>query len=309
MNFLDHLRSSNFAKFLTLSFAVVLLLFVALVMVSGFVLYGVLRPGPSGGQVNPRDLLGNQSTVEVSAPGISRREGIFFPGQQGAPTILLVHGYRASRSDLLNLALALQENKYNVFVFDLTGHGEARGTVGFGFGESREVMAALEAVGQRTDVDQMRFGVFGVDIGGYAALADAANEKRIKAVAVESVYNRPVEMFDLQVQREGLSALPLVKTFCRWTFHVMHFGNRNDPPLADRVRAMKEVPKLFLLARDTPALYASTLGIFQAAGEPRQQELVAKSAANMMSEEERRNYETLVVQFFLQNLPPIPQTD
>ena len=54
------------------------------------------------------------------------RDGWFFPGLRGAPTVIVCHGYRAQRADVLTLVTALQEQQFNVFLFDFTGHGQAR---------------------------------------------------------------------------------------------------------------------------------------------------------------------------------------
>ena len=48
-----------------------------------------------------------------------------------------------------------------------------------------------------------RFGLWGVNLGAYVALAEATDDRRVRAVAVESPYDHPKDMVALQVSRVG----------------------------------------------------------------------------------------------------------
>lgn len=303
---MSFLSDPRIGKFVTGATAVLVLVAVAVLLMVGVVLYGSVSAGTPRTQIAPASLPGNPSLVDIAGPGIEPRQGIFFPGQTSAPTIILAHGYRSSRDDLLTLAIALQENKYNVFLFDFSGHGEMKGMVTLGYRETRELLAAIEAVAQRPDVDNTRFGIYGMDMGGYAALAAAAGDGRVRAVAVDSAYGSPREMLILQVQRSGVAGVPLMETFCRWGFGLLTLSYRNDPPVSQSVAGLAGVPKLFIQSREKPVLAEKTLELFQASTGVREQALVAKSNFAGMTEEEKRAYEVQIVNFFLQNLPPLP---
>lgn len=302
---MDFLSSTNVAKFITAVSAVLLLLIVALLLMTSFSLLSVTSPDTGGVALNPGVLLGNPQRVSISGPGISPRDGVFFPGQIGGPTIILAHGFRSQSSALLTLVAAFQDNGYNVLVFDFSGHGTVKGRTTLGYQETRALLAAVAVVAQRDDIDPERIGIWGHDMGGYAALAAAATNHRIRAVAVDSVYDAPEAMLRLELQRSGPGDLPVIRTVCRWAFQLMNFSYRKDPPLSQRVAVMNGVAKLFIQARDTPALSDSTLALFLLAAEPRQQVIVPKSDYVTMTDEEKRDYQKQVVSFFLQNLPPV----
>lgn len=310
MDWLSEIRDrlTGAAKLLTGGLALLVLVGVAELLAAGFVLYRVLTPVAVGASLDPQALPGNPSLVRIEAAGIVPRDGLFFPGQRSAPTILLAHGYRSSRNDLLTLAIALQENKYNVFLFNFSGHGETAGWITFGHRETRELAAALEAVAQRDDIDRGRFGIFGVNLGGYAALAAAAADGRVRAVVVESVYFAPRDMMRMQVERSGMARVPLLGTLCRWGFHLLTFSYRNERPVAERLTALRGVAKLFVQAQDDSALADTTLQLFLQAPEPRQQVLVPRSSLTTMSDAEKRAYELQVINFLLQALPPLPRS-
>ena len=76
----------------------------------------------------------------------------------------------AQRADVLTLVTALQEQEFNVFLFDFSGHGTSPGVTTLGYRETAELRAAVQTIATRDDVDPKRFGLWGVDMGGYAAL-------------------------------------------------------------------------------------------------------------------------------------------
>ena len=221
-----------------------------------------------------------------------------------APTIILCHGYQSNRGELLTLASALQDNRYNVFLFDFSGHGASPGFTTLGFRETHELRAAIAAVAQRDDVDRERFGLWGTSLGGYAVLAAAVADSRVRALAVDSVYDQPAEMLRLQVERSGLNALPWIHRSAQLAFRWLEYSHRHQPPLSQRVAGLAGVAKLYIYANSEPMLAQSTRELFLRSPAPREQIILAKGNYTSLLDEEKRHYENAMVSFFLQNLPP-----
>jgi esterase/lipase len=72
----------------------------------------------------------------------------------------------------------------------------------------------------------------------------------------------------------------------------------------ERVAALPQTAKLFIQGRDNPAQAEATLQLFLRASEPRKQSVMSKSNYTQMQDEERKAYETEVVHFFLEAIPP-----
>src|SRR5712692_4879279 len=170
---------------------------------AGFLLYRMVAPARSRADINLRDLPVRPEVVPFTIPGVGQREGWFFPGLKTAPTIILCHGYQSQRGELLTLVSALQDNQYNVFLFDFAGHGSSPGLSTFGYREVEELHGAIAAVARRSDVDRTRFGLWGANLGAYAVVGVAAVDSRVGAFVVDSVYERPEDMVRLRVQRSG----------------------------------------------------------------------------------------------------------
>jgi uncharacterized protein len=276
----------------------------ALGSVSGYLVYRMVSPARSHSQIDLQNFPGHPETLNFTVKGEGPRDGWFFPGLKSAPTIILCPAYESSRGELLTLSTALQDQQYNVLVFDFSAHGSAGGRSTLGLQEVRELQAAMDAVANRGDVDANRFGLWGVNLGAYAALAEATNDPRVRAVAAESPYGHPNEMVALQVSRSGLGSIPLVTRMSQMIFGWLNRPFRNVPPLNTRIAKLSGVAQLYLEAPDDPLLAASTSELFRISSPPHELVVLQHGNYGGMLDEEKRNYENRIVSFFLVNLPP-----
>jgi pimeloyl-ACP methyl ester carboxylesterase len=307
MSFVDELRypSTRLSKVLILGSLLLIFILVVAAGTAGAVLYRILVPKSTTTSLTPDSLLGRPTVVQFNVPGVGDREGWFFPGLRAAPVIILCHGYQSQRGDVVTLATPLQENQFNVFVFDFGGHGKSPGSTTLGPRETREVLAAIAAMARRTDIDGNRIGLWGTNLGGYAALAAAEADRRVRAIVVESVYDEPMLFLRTEVEHSGAGSLPLIYPFVRLFFQMEQLPYRGAGALSTRLSSLAKVPKLFIALRESPALADSTIQLFNLSPEPREQWMMPKASYLAMSNEEKRTYENYVVSFFLRNLPPL----
>jgi uncharacterized protein len=293
--------TTRLAKVLSGFLALILFLFVAVTAVSGFLLYQMIRPARTPTAFDLTVMMGHPTALSFSQPDGTTREGWFFGGLRGAPTIVVAHGYREQRADVLTLVTALQEQQFNAFLFDFAGHGTSAGVTTLGYKETEELRSAIQALSMRDDVDPKRFGLWGSDMGGYAALRLAVSEPRIAAVAVDNAYADPRDMVQIEVNRSGLSVLPGVSLFSDIGFRLLNFQFRSEQPV--RIERTQGLPKLFIESDDRQGLAQLVVKLFNSAPEPKQ--LVRDRVSYPdMSDEERKNYESQIVNFFQQALPP-----
>ncbi len=275
-------------------------------MVSGFLLYQILRPARTPANFDLNVMMGHPMAFSFPLADGSTREGWFFPGLRGAPTVVVCHGYLSQRADVLTLVTALQDHQFNVFLFDFTGHGTSPGVTTLGYKETGELLAAVQALSTRDDVDPRRFGLWGVDMGGYAALEVAAADRRVTALVVDDAYSDPRDMVRIEVQKSGLGALPLVLRFSDFGFRMINYSFRHEPSAFAQLARTQAIHKLFIQAEDRPALAQQTLQLFIQAPEPKQT-VRNRLSYRDMSDDDRKSYENQIVSFFLQNMPPAPR--
>jgi pimeloyl-ACP methyl ester carboxylesterase len=270
-------------------------------VVAGFLLRQVLKPSRNPATIDLNVMMGHPSTFSFPVEG-GEREGWFFPGLQGAPTIIVCHGYGSQRGDVLTLVTALQDQQYNVFLFDFAGHGSSPGNTTLGYRETDELRSAINALAGRPDVDPKRFGLWGVDLGAYAALEAAEADPRITAVAVDSVYDDPADLLQYLVKKTGLSILPFVTRFCEIGFHLVNYQYRQEPPVSAHVGRLQGTSKLFIQSQDRPYFAIATGQLYQRSPDPKRMEVVRVSYTQM-SDDDRKTYENMIVSFFLLSLP------
>lgn len=132
----------------------------------------------------PADL-GARAVQFQSASGALVR-GWLAPGIAGHGAILLLHGVRGDRRDMLSRAQFLHKAGYAVLLIDLQSHGESTGKrITFGYLESRDVSGALELLASEFPGD--RIGVIGQSLGA-AAFVLAKDRPPVSAVVLESMY-------------------------------------------------------------------------------------------------------------------------
>jgi pimeloyl-ACP methyl ester carboxylesterase len=305
MSILDELRfptrwyTKTFMAILALAFFGV----VATSAIAGFLVYRIVKPQRSSSEINMDSFPGRPDAVKFSVPGPSQREGWFFPGLLGAPTIVLCHGYGSSRGELLTLVSALQDHQYNVFVFDFVAHGANDGITSFGFHEAEEVRAAIDELAKRSDVDPDHFGLWGYNLGAYAALREAENDKRVHALILDSVYDSPEVMVKIGVEKEGLAGIPLMARSAELSFGWINHKYHGEKPLTWKLDTLAGVPKLFIEAADDPELAGATQKMFKLAPEPKEQATIPHGNFVEMEDADKRNYENRIVSYFLLRLP------
>ncbi len=307
MRILYELRypSRWYTKILTALLAVAFFAVLATTAIAGFLVYRIVKPQRTSTDISMESFPGRPEIVGFSVPELGKREGWFFPGLRGAPTIVLCHGYESSRGELLTLVSALQDHQYNVFVFDFAAHGANAGITTFGYREADEVRAAIDVLAVRNDVDAARFGLWGYNLGAYAALREAENDKRIRALVLDSVYDEPKQMVKVGVERNGLSTFPLMVRSAETSFQWLNYAHRQDPPLSTKLTTLSSVPALFIQAQDDPELAEITRQMFIKAPEPREQAVIAHGNFVSLGDEDKRQYENRVVSFFLLRLPAV----
>jgi pimeloyl-ACP methyl ester carboxylesterase len=305
MGFISELRHPTtwYTKLAIAILALAIFALLAAGAISGYLVYRIVSPARSHSDIDLQNFPGHPEKLNFTVNGEGPRDGWFFPGLKSAPTIVLCPAYESSRGELLTMASALQDQQYNVLAFDFSAHGSAGGRSTLGLQEVAELRAAMDAVANRGDVDVNRFGLWGVNLGAYVALAEATGDHRVRAVAAESPYGQPSEMVALQVSRSGLGSLPLVTRMSQMIFGWLNPQFRNVQPLKTRIAKLSGVAQMYLESPDEPVLAASTSELFRVSSLPH--ELVVLQHGNYagMLDDEKRNYENRIVSFFIVNLP------
>ena len=224
-------------KALTALLPILLLLVLAVVGVTVWLVYAAARPPRRAYLVTPEQFLrlsdrGLRATEETwqNRDGTTAR-GWLVRGAEGAPAVLLLHGYGADRSWLLNLGVKMNETtNMTVLLPDLRGHGQEPPVSATSFG-SAEADDALDALAYLRGLKSPQgraltgaVGVYGVEAGAYAALAAAQRDAAVRAVVLDSVPDSPDDVLAAAVRdRTGIDNR-LLQAFARLGTRVYFAG-------------------------------------------------------------------------------------
>lgn len=168
-----------------LALGVVLVLLLAILGFVGWVGDVLSRPalvavGPAPAELHAVDVVLDTAEGETVA-------GWLVPGEEGKGAILLLHGVRANRMQMIERARYLRGLGYTVLLVDLPAHGQSPAKrITFGAHEARGVNAALAYLHA---LDPARkIGVVGVSMGAAAVVLANPKTPHLEAVVLESMY-------------------------------------------------------------------------------------------------------------------------
>ena len=259
-------------KFLATLLPIVLLAALAVVGLTVWLVYGATRPPQRSYLVTPEKFAhlsdrGLKSTEETWANRDgSQARGWLVRGAEGSPAILLLHGYGADRSWLLNLGVKLNETtNMTVLLPDMRGHGPQPPVASSGFGtvESEDALAALEFMrGLKSPTGRALVGgpvgVYGVEMGAYAALSASRQDKNVRALILDSVPDDPDQVLGSVVaDHTGLDngALKLLARLGTRLYFAGHYKNESACTVAE---SLGDRQVLLLSGSDAGALKLST---------------------------------------------------
>ncbi|MBC7930248.1 MAG: alpha/beta hydrolase [Rubrivivax sp.] len=246
----------------------------------------------------PPDFKGRE--VELRSESGALLRGWFLPGRAGAGAVILMHGVRASRLDMIPRARLLSSAGYAVLLFDFQAHGESTGAaITTGYLESRDARAAIDFV--RGETPGERIGVIGVSMGG-AALALAEPAPRVEAAVFEMVYPTIEQAIDDRLRMNlggwGVVFRPLLTAQLKLRLGI----SAEDLRPVDRVGSAP-YPKLFIAgAEDKHTTLEESRQLFAAAGEPKEFWIVEGARHQDLHALRRREYEERVQGFFEKHL-------
>jgi pimeloyl-ACP methyl ester carboxylesterase len=132
----------------------------------------------------PLDL--EASNITFASGSGSLIHGWLSAGKPGQGAVILLHGLRGDRRDMVSRAEFLHARGYSVLLFDFQAHGESRGSlITFGDLESRDVTAAIQYLHHKLPGEQV--GVVGASLGA-AAFVLAEERPAVAAVVLEQMY-------------------------------------------------------------------------------------------------------------------------
>lgn len=187
-------------------------------------------------------------------------------------TVLLFHGYTASRSSLLAEAQAFHELGYSVVLVDFRGSGGSDGnTTTLGFAEAGDVVAAFNYARATAALPRPHV-LYGQSMGGAAILrAVAVHDVRPDGIVLDSVFDRMLGTVRNRFALMKLPSFPTAELLVFWGGRQAGFDGFSHNPVEYAHRC--ECPTLVQIgALDRNVGQAESRSLFDALAGPKQYE-------------------------------------
>ena len=237
----------------------------------------------------------------------TRLAGWFIPAPgrpQPAPGIVLSHGWARSRCELLPHAAFLHRAGFAVLMFDYRHRGESEGdAITMGIRERSDLLAAIDTLCARPEVDAGRIGVFGMSMGGVISVLVGARDGRVRAICAEAPFaTHEVIMTRALRHYFHLPSFP-VAHLARWIFKLRVGASLDDVDPVDFVADFSPRP-LFIMACERDAVIGcdETERLYAAAAQPKRFWLIPGADHARGWQAAGAEYEQRVTAFFQETL-------
>jgi pimeloyl-ACP methyl ester carboxylesterase len=245
----------------------------------------------------------------------TKARGWLLRGTEGKPAVILLHHYGADASWLLNLGVKLNEaTDYTILWPDLRGHGEKPlvKITSFGGCETQDTTAAIEYLrslktAQGNPLVGDRIGLYGVELGGYAAISAAKNDPTVKALALDSVPGSPEDLLYNIVKSRAAFDLGLLRPLTKTGANLYIGRCFESKETCSEANAINNRQIMLLTGTDAPTHRGSTMGLLSCFPKTNNVEQVTNlpvSGPNLVSttSEQSEAYDRRMIDFFSKTL-------
>ena len=237
--------------------------------------------------------------AEIMSPDGLKLAGWFVPSQNGA-VIIMQHGYKSTRKELLNEAEMMYRHGYGILLTTVRAHDHSEGDViTFGMNEVNDLEAWYQYLLTRADVDPGKIGILGNSFGGMLAIQYAAQNENIRAVVANCAFSSLNDTVSTSVEYfTDLPAFPFAPLIVFWAERETGFKMED----IDTTRWIAQIsPRpVFLMQGGADVVISADSGqrLYEAAGEPKELWFDPELGHVEFDKERAGEFEQRVAEFF-----------
>jgi dipeptidyl aminopeptidase/acylaminoacyl peptidase len=280
-----------------------ILVVAALLAIPAFVYYKIAYPQKPQEPTDPSLYMLEFSDIEVPSEQGAPITGWWIPAENGSAGVLLAPGYGMTRSDALSLAAELHKREFHVFIYAQRGSAASREKSStFGLKEAEDMRVALQFLRKGTKNKPTPVGIWGVDVGAYAALWTAASVPEVRALVADSAYASIYDFMNTCIREQFDTDNRWLQFGCRQIFRVLRiasgsFENRQLP-----VEQLSNCPILFITGKNRSVFVPLATDLYNRLPSKKEMLSLPESRVRLMGGSELQNYDTKVADFFERNL-------
>lgn len=170
---------------------------------------GPNRPWPDY-RFTPFEVGAPEEDVTFAAGDGTRLAGWWLDRPGSDRVVIVCHGHRGTKSDMLGIGPGLWRAGNTVFMFDFRGNGDsADGPQSLAHYERQDLRAAVDLVTKRRP--DARLAVLGFSMGAAVTILEAAADERIEAVVLDSPFAEMQGVISTAIRRFRVPPLLLLR--------------------------------------------------------------------------------------------------
>lgn len=226
-------------------------------------------------------------------------KGWYSKFSDSSKTMILLHGYKANRTEMISRAKIFRQAGYNVLLYDARGCGESEGEfISFGYYESKDLLAAIRFLNKR---GERSIAVYGFSQGGATIIMASDSLKEIKCVIIEATYDKLVNAIDNRFK----STLNVPGKF--GALLMIPFAESKLGINVNEIEPIEKISKLnfpiFVIGgeKDEKTLTENIINLFEAANKPKELWIAENSGHADIFSNNSELYQTKVINFLDDN--------
>ena len=225
-----------------------------------------------------------------------------------APGIVLSHGWARSRCELLPHAQFLHRAGFAVLMFDYRHRGLSAGdSITMGVHERGDLLAAIDTMAARPEVDAARIGVLGMSLGGVITIVVGAQDQRVRAIVAECPFASHDTILTRSLRHYAKFPLSWNAPIVRWVLERRFGAPLSEVEPIGFVGGFASRP-LFIIGDENDEIVGveDSRRLFDAAGEPKRWWQIPNADHARGWQFAGDEYERRVVEFFRETLAAEP---
>lgn len=237
--------------------------------------------------------------VTVTNPDGMKLVGWFIPSENGA-VIVMQHGYKANRDEMLNEAQMMNRHGYGVLMTTVRAHDASEGElITLGYYEMADMETWYQYLLSRNDIDSEKIGILGNSYGGMLSIQYASQNENIKAIVANCAFSSMSDTVSTSVRHfTGLPDFPFVPLIVFWAENMTGI-KMEEIDTTQWISKLSPRP-VFLMQGGADTVISPESGqiLYDAAGEPKELWFDPELGHVDFDTERAEEYEVRVSAFF-----------
>lgn len=237
--------------------------------------------------------------VTVTNPDGMKLVGWFIPSENGA-VIVMQHGYKANRDEMLNEAQMMHRHGYGVLMTTVRAHDASEGElITLGYYEMADMETWYQYLLSRNDIDSEKIGILGNSYGGMLSIQYASQNENIKAIVANCAFSSMSDTVSTSVRHfTGLPDFPFVPLIVFWAENMTGI-KMEEIDTTQWISKLSPRP-VFLMQGGADTVISPESGqiLYDAAGEPKELWFDPELGHVDFDTERAEEYEVRVSAFF-----------